>query len=162
MLTFGFCSLTDGARPWEHVGKVDIALPSATQNEVSGGEAAKLIEAQCKYVAEGSNMGCSQDAIDTFEESRKRGNFIWYAPGKAANAGGVAVSGLEMAQNSQRLIWTKEEVDEKLKGIMEACFNNCISVSTTFPHCEGCADQADLFIRLRRNTSLPRAASFRL
>ena len=140
---------------------MDIALPSATQNEVSGDEAAKLIEAECKYIAEGSNMGCSQDAIDAFEQSRKKGNFIWYAPGKAANAGGVAVSGLEMAQNSQRLIWTKEEVDEKLKGIMEACFKNCISVSTTFPHREAYADQLNFLIRLRTSTFLQKAASSR-
>ena len=75
----------DGARPWTHVGKIDIALPSATQNEVSGDEAKALIEAGAKFIAEGSNMGCSQDAIDTFEEHRKtkKGDAIWYAPGKA-------------------------------------------------------------------------------
>ena len=75
----------DGARPWTHVGKIDIALPSATQNEVSGEEAKALIEAGAKFIAEGSNMGCSQDAIDTFEEHRKtkKGDAIWYAPGNA-------------------------------------------------------------------------------
>ena len=74
----------EGARPWEHVGKVDIALPSATQNEVSKGEAEALIEAGAKFIAEGSNMGCTQDAIDVFEENRKtkKGDAIWYAPGK--------------------------------------------------------------------------------
>jgi glutamate dehydrogenase (NADP+) len=74
----------DGARPWTHVGKVDIALPCATQNEVSGEEAKALIEAGAKFIAEGSNMGCSQDAIDVFEESRKtkKGQAIWYGPGQ--------------------------------------------------------------------------------
>lgn len=73
----------EGARPWAHVGNIDVALPSATQNEVSGGEASKLIEAGCKFIAEGSNMGCTQDAIDKFEKVRKdkKGQSIWYAPG---------------------------------------------------------------------------------
>lgn len=93
----------EGARPWVHVGKVDVALPCATQNEVSKEEAEVLISAGVLVVAEGSNMGCTQDAIDLFEAQRKKkgGEAIWYAPGKAANCGGVAVSGLEMAQNSQ-------------------------------------------------------------
>jgi len=107
----------DGARPWVHVGNVDVALPCATQNEVSGEEAEALVKAGCKFTAEGSNMGSTQEAIDVFEASRKekKGDGIWYGPGKAANAGGVAVSGLEMAQNSARLTWTSEEVDSKLK-----------------------------------------------
>ncbi|KAG8527853.1 uncharacterized protein KY384_006769 [Bacidia gigantensis] len=131
----------EGARPWTKVGKVDIALPSATQNEVSGDEAKALVEAGAKYVAEGSNMGCSQDAIDVFEGNRKekKGDAIWYAPGKAANCGGVAVSGLEMAQNSQRLSWTSEEVDSKLKGIMTACFKNGLDTAKEYvePSAEG-------------------------
>jgi glutamate dehydrogenase (NADP+) len=92
-----------GARPWTHVGKVDVALPSATQNEVSGDEARALVGAGVLVVAEGSNMGCTQEAIDVFEGERraKGGQAVWYAPGKASNCGGVAVSGLEMAQNSQ-------------------------------------------------------------
>ena len=124
----------EGARPWTHVGKVDIALPSATQNEVSGEEAKALIDAGAKFVAEGSNMGCSQDAIEVFESHRreKKGDAIWYAPGKAANAGGVAVSGLEMAQNSQRISWTSEEVDNKLKGIMESCFQNGLETAKEY------------------------------
>lgn len=124
----------EGARPWKEVGKVDVALPSATQNEVSGDEAQALIDAGAKFIAEGSNMGCTQEAIDTFEAHRKanKGDAIWYAPGKAANAGGVAVSGLEMAQNSQRLKWTSEEVDEKLKGIMKACFENCLETAKEY------------------------------
>ncbi|OQV05410.1 hypothetical protein CLAIMM_10158 [Cladophialophora immunda] len=107
----------DGARPWLHVGQVDVALPSATQNEVSG-----------------SNMGCTKDAIDAFEAHRnfKKEKWVWYAPGKAANAGGVAVSGLEMAQNSARIKWTAEEVDEKLKLIMKNCFENGLQTAKTY------------------------------
>lgn len=123
----------DGARPWTHV-KVDIALPCATQNEVSKEEAEALVASGARFIAEGSNMGCTQDAIDVFEAHRKekKGEAIWYAPGKAANAGGVAVSGLEMAQNSQRLSWTSEEVDEKLKGIMEAAFQNGLETAKKY------------------------------
>ncbi|OJJ44771.1 hypothetical protein ASPZODRAFT_153652 [Penicilliopsis zonata CBS 506.65] len=124
-----------GARPWTHVGKVDVALPSATQNEVSGEEAEALIAAGCKFIAEGSNMGCTQAAIDTFEAHRETNAgaaAIWYAPGKAANAGGVAVSGLEMAQNSARLSWTTEEVDARLKGIMEDCFQNGLQTAKEY------------------------------
>ncbi|OQN99049.1 NADP-specific glutamate dehydrogenase [Cryoendolithus antarcticus] len=124
----------EGERPWVHVENVDVALPSATQNEVSQQEAEKLIELGAKFIAEGSNMGCTQEAIDVFEKHRKasKGDAIWYAPGKAANAGGVAVSGLEMAQNSQRLKWTAEEVDDKLKGIMKACFDNCLETAKEY------------------------------
>jgi len=124
----------EGARPWKEVGKVDVALPSATQNDVSGEEAEALIEAGCKFIAEGSNMGCTLEAIEAFEKHRKTngGNAIWYGPGKAANAGGVAVSGLEMAQNSARLKWTSEEVDQKLKDIMKACFENCLETAKEY------------------------------
>jgi len=124
----------EGERPWKHVGKVDVALPSATQNEVSEDEAKALIEAECKFIAEGSNMGCSQEAINVFESHRKekKGEAIWYAPGKAANAGGVAVSGLEMAQNSQRISWTSEQVDDKLKDIMESCFKNGLETAKEY------------------------------
>ena len=130
----------DGARPWTHLEKVDVVLPSATQNEVSGEEAEALIKAGAKFIAEGSNMGCTQEAIDAFEAHRKekKGDAIWYAPGKAANAGGVAVSGLEMAQNSARLKWTADEVDEKLKGIMKDCFENCLATAKEYvPTAEG-------------------------
>lgn len=124
----------EGARPWKEVGAVDVALPSATQNEVSGEEAQALIDAGAKFIAEGSNMGCTQEAIDIFEAHRKdkKHEAIWYAPGKAANAGGVAVSGLEMAQNSQRLSWTAEEVDAKLKDIMKNCFENCLATGKEY------------------------------
>jgi glutamate dehydrogenase (NADP+) len=113
-----------GVRPWEHVGNVDVALPSATQNEVSKEEALALVAGGTKFIAEGSNMGCTLEAIEVFENERreKGANAIWYAPGKAANCGGVAVSGLEMSQNSQRLAWTKETVDDKLKDIMKTAF----------------------------------------
>ncbi|CAF9935214.1 MAG: hypothetical protein ALECFALPRED_006335 [Alectoria fallacina] len=124
----------DGARPWTNVGKIDVALPCATQNEVSGEEGQALIDAGAKFIAEGSNMGCSQEAIGVFEKHRKekKGEAIWYGPGKAANAGGVAVSGLEMAQNSQRIAWTSEEVDSKLKRIMESCFKNGLETAKEY------------------------------
>jgi glutamate dehydrogenase (NADP+) len=129
----------DGARPWIYV-KVDIALPCATQNEVSQAEAEALIKSGARFIAEGSNMGCTQAAIDVFEKHRKekKSEAIWYAPGKAANAGGVAVSGLEMAQNSQRISWTREEVDDKLKNIMQNAFENGMATAKEYvPAAEG-------------------------
>ncbi|KAI5286015.1 hypothetical protein KEM52_002185 [Ascosphaera acerosa] len=127
-----------GARPWTHVGAVDIALPCATQNEVSGAEAKHMVAAAAAaarpvfIVAEGSNMGCTIDAIDVLEDARRAYNAkakaesgapaVWYGPGKAANSGGVAVSGLEMAQNSQRDTWTREQVDRRLHKIMSDAF----------------------------------------
>ncbi|KAJ6572139.1 Glutamate/Leucine/Phenylalanine/Valine dehydrogenase-domain-containing protein [Mycena capillaripes] len=120
-----------GQRPWTLLPEVHIALPGATQNEVSAEEAEALVKAGVRIVAEGSNMGCTQEAIEVFEASRKKGGAgVWYAPGKASNAGGVAVSGLEMAQNSQRLGWTPPEVDAKLKGIMTNCYEICLSVGS--------------------------------
>lgn len=96
-------------------------------------EARALVAAGVKLVAEGSNMGCTQEAIDVFETSRRSGSStVWYAPGKASNCGGVAVSGLEMAQNSARLQWTMEEVDEKLKGIMQRVFATTHSVGSEY------------------------------
>lgn len=123
----------EGARPWTHV-KVDIALPCATQNEVSKEEAQSLVSSGARFIAEGSNMGCTQEAIDVFEAHRreKAKEAIWYAPGKAANAGGVAVSGLEMAQNSQRISWTSEEVDDRLKLIMKAAFENGLETAKKY------------------------------
>ncbi|KFY28141.1 hypothetical protein V493_03081 [Pseudogymnoascus sp. VKM F-4281 (FW-2241)] len=129
----------EGARPWTHV-KVDIALPCATQNEVSKEEAEALVASGAKFIAEGSNMGCTQEAIDVFEVTRKekKNEALWYAPGKAANAGGVAVSGLEMAQNSQRISWTTEEVDSKLKDIMKDVFQNGLKTAQEYvPSAEG-------------------------
>ncbi|QSZ37825.1 hypothetical protein DSL72_008925 [Monilinia vaccinii-corymbosi] len=122
-----------GVRPWTLV-KVDIALPCATQNEVSKEEAEALVASGTKFIAEGSNMGCTQEAIDVFEAERKekKGGAIWYAPGKAANAGGVAVSGLEMAQNSARISWASEVVDEKLKDIMKNVFENGLETAKKY------------------------------
>lgn len=115
----------ENARPWTNLTKVDVALPCATQNEISGDDARALIAAGTRYVAEGSNMGSTQEAIDVFETHRETNttNFVWYAPGKAANLGGVAVSGLEMAQNSSRESWSSEKVDQRLHKIMENAFN---------------------------------------
>jgi len=123
-----------GVRPWTHVGKVDIALPCATQNEVSKEEAVHLIENGCYILAEGSNMGSTQEAIDVFEAHRAENgpNALWYAPGKAANCGGVAVSGLEMAQNSRRLAWSAQEVDDKLKTIMKNAFDNGVATAQKY------------------------------
>lgn len=128
----GAFSWHDGARPWALVENVDIALPCATQNEVSGEEAEALVKSGAKIVAEGSNMGCTLEAIEVFEKARSGDGKIWYAPGKASNCGGVAVSGLEMAQNSSRLTWTSEEVDAKLKSIMENCFQACFDTGSEY------------------------------
>ncbi|CAE6501280.1 unnamed protein product [Rhizoctonia solani] len=127
----------EGKRPWTLVESADIALPSATQNEVSGEEAKALVASGVKFVAEGSNMGCTQEAIDVFEAAREADNWVWYAPGKASNCGGVAVSGLEMAQNSQRLTWSREEVDGRLKGIMANCFNACYETGKEYSTSQG-------------------------
>lgn len=131
------CEYIDGARPWLHVGDVDVVLPCATQNEISGPEAETLIEHGAKYIAEGSNMGCTLAAVEHFEANRQQQHqsgrqAVWYAPGKAANSGGVAVSGLEMAQNSQRLTWTAEEVDQKLKDIMKNCFQTGVRTAESY------------------------------
>ena len=112
------CEYHDGERPWKI--KCDIALPNATQNEVSGDEAKMLVENGCKCIAEGANMPSTPEAIDVFQKNK-----ILYGPGKAANAGGVAVSGLEMTQNSMRLPWLREEVDERLKRIMKEIHERC-------------------------------------
>ncbi len=108
-----------GERPWHHV-KCDIAMPSATQNEIDGDDARALLAQGVIAVSEGANMPSTPDAIKEFLAAR-----ILYAPGKAANAGGVSVSGLEMAQNSQKMSWTAEEVDEKLKQIMADIHHQC-------------------------------------
>jgi len=103
----------EGKRPWITDTKVDIAFPSATQNEINLEEAKILVKNGCKAVGEGANMPTEPNAVDYFIEQK-----VAFAPGKAANAGGVATSGLEMSQNSLRLSWTREEVDSKLKRIM--------------------------------------------
>ncbi len=108
-----------GKTPWEV--KCDIALPCATQNELDGKSAKMLVKNKCMCVAEGANMPSTPEAIHEFHESK-----ILFAPGKASNAGGVATSGLEMSQNSLRISWTREEVDERLKGIMSDIHDSCI------------------------------------
>jgi len=113
------CKYVLGARPWGE--KCDIALPSATQNEISKEDAEKLIANGCIAVSEGANMPSTPGAIEVFQKAK-----ILYAPGKASNAGGVATSGLEMTQNSMRLNWTREEVDAKLKNIMSDIHAQCV------------------------------------
>jgi glutamate dehydrogenase/leucine dehydrogenase len=109
----------EGKRPWGI--KCDVALPSATQNEVNGEEAKILISNGCFVVSEGANMPSTPDAINVYLDKK-----ILYGPGKAANAGGVATSGLEMSQNSLRLSWTREEVDTRLHTIMKDIHANCV------------------------------------
>ncbi|MEX0363037.1 MAG: NADP-specific glutamate dehydrogenase, partial [Allomuricauda sp.] len=108
-----------GKTPWEV--SCDVALPCATQNELNGDDAATLIKNGCIAVAEGANMPSTPEAIHAFHDAK-----ILFAPGKASNAGGVATSGLEMSQNSLRISWTREEVDERLKGIMGDIHDSCI------------------------------------
>ncbi len=115
-----WCEYHHGKRPWQLV-KADIAMPSATQNELDGDDARALLAQGCIAVSEGANMPSTPEAVHEFLNAK-----ILYAPGKASNAGGVSVSGLEMAQNSQRLSWTAEEVDEKLKGIMADIHAQCM------------------------------------
>ena len=112
-----------GARPWGE--KCDIALPSATQNEIDGDDARKLVANGVIAVSEGANMPCTPEAIKVFQDAK-----ILYSPGKAANAGGVSVSGLEMTQNSERLNWTSEEVDKKLHNIMCDIHAACVKYGT--------------------------------
>jgi glutamate dehydrogenase/leucine dehydrogenase len=109
----------ENERPWK--AKCSIALPCATQNEISESDAKTLVDNGCICVAEGANMPSEPAAIDTFLNAR-----ILFGPGKAANAGGVAVSGLEMTQNSMRLSWSREEVDSKLKDIMKSIHATCV------------------------------------
>jgi len=109
----------EGKRPWGI--KADIAIPSATQNEITGEDAKEMMKNGVIAVSEGANMPSTPEAIEVYREHK-----ILYGPGKAANAGGVAVSGLEMSQNSLRLQWTREEVDNKLKDIMKSIHETCI------------------------------------
>ena len=111
-------------RPWKLV-KCDIAMPSATQNEIDGDDARALLANGCFAVSEGANMPSTPEAIKVFQEHK-----LLYAPGKAANAGGVATSGLEMTQNSIRLTWSPEEVDAKLKSIMQNIHAVCVRYGT--------------------------------
>ena len=112
-----------GKKPWE--AKVDIALPCATQNELNGDDARKLVENGVLCVGEISNMGCTPEAIDLFIEKK-----MLYAPGKAVNAGGVATSGLEMSQNAVHLSWSAEDVDKRLHEIMHGIHKQCVTYGT--------------------------------
>ena len=113
------CQYFAGQRPWGI--PCDVALPCATQNEISGADAAKLVANGCRCVAEGANMPSTTAAVEVFLSHK-----ILYGPGKAANAGGVSVSGLEMSQNSLRQQWPSEEVDKRLAEIMKAIHNQCV------------------------------------
>ncbi|MDR0330405.1 MAG: NADP-specific glutamate dehydrogenase [Chitinispirillales bacterium] len=113
------CQYLENQRPWSV--KCDVALPCATQNEISGDEAAALLKNGCVCVGEGANMPSTPEAVEKFIGAK-----ILFAPGKAANAGGVSTSGLEMSQNSMRMSWSREEVDAKLAGIMRAIHSQCV------------------------------------
>lgn len=112
-----------GRLPWEQ--KCDVAFPSATQNEISQSDAKTLVKNGCICVAEGANMPTTPEGIRVFQNAK-----IFYGPGKAANAGGVATSGLEMSQNSERLSWSRKEVDSKLHGIMVSIHQTCVKYGT--------------------------------
>ena len=113
------CTYLPGKRPWGV--PCEVALPCATQNEIDLADAQTLLKNGCDCVAEGANMPSTTEAVKLFLEKR-----ILFGPGKAANAGGVAVSGLEMSQNSLRLSWTREEVEKRLAGIMAAIHQQCV------------------------------------
>ena len=115
----------EGETPWSI--KCDCAFPSATQNEVNGDDAEKLVKNGCMLVAEGANMPTDPEGVKVFLRNK-----ILYGPGKAANAGGVAVSGLEMAQNSQHVAWPREEVDARLQGIMKAIHEQASSAAEEY------------------------------
>jgi glutamate dehydrogenase (NADP+) len=115
----------DGKRPWDI--KCDCAFPSATQNEIDVNDAKALLKNGCMLVSEGANMPSTPEAAEQFIENK-----ILYGPGKAANAGGVATSGLEMSQNSQRLSWTRQEVDERLHNIMISIHRQCYDVAEEY------------------------------
>ena len=121
----------EGKNVWDVIReqgiKVDIALPCATQNEINGKNAAALVKNGCYCVAEGANMPSTPEAIKIYQENK-----ILYGPGKAANAGGVATSGLEMSQNSLRLSWTREEVDNRLLIIMKSIHKNCFDTAQAY------------------------------
>ncbi len=113
------CKYYEKKKPWNT--KCDVAFPSATQNEISGQDAENLVKNGCMCVAEGANMPSTPDAIEVYQKAG-----ILYAPGKASNAGGVAVSGLEMSQNSMRISWPREEVDRRLQDIIITIHKRCV------------------------------------
>ena len=116
-----------GANPWQIVDKVDCAFPCSRQNELDGKDAAYLVKHGVKLVGEGANMPSTPDAVATFLGAK-----VLFSPGKASNAGGVATSGLEMSQNSERLSWTSEKVDAKLKGIMKSIHDNAYEAAAKY------------------------------
>ncbi len=116
----------EGARPWE-LAKADVALPSATENEISGKEAQTMVDNGCICVSEGANMPSTPEAVDVFMNNK-----VLFGPGKAANAGGVATSGLEMSQNAMRLNWPAEEVDQRLHQIMINIHKACVEASEEY------------------------------
>jgi glutamate dehydrogenase (NADP+) len=118
------CEYTAGKRPWEV--PCDVAFPSATQNEVNEADAQALVKNGCQAVGEGANMPTEIEGVHVFQKAK-----ILYSPSKAANAGGVAVSGLEQSQNSMRLSWTREQVDEKLQEIMKNIHDQCVKYGRT-------------------------------
>ncbi|NQU45145.1 glutamate dehydrogenase, partial [bacterium] len=122
---FAGSTYKEGARPWDV--KCDCAFPSATQNEITGQDAKTLVKNGCKVVSEGANMPTDPDGVRVFQESK-----VLYGPGKAANAGGVAVSGLEMSQNAMMMNWTREEVDNRLKGIMQSIHKSAYEAAEEF------------------------------
>ncbi len=118
-----------GKNPWQVADKVDCAFPCSRQNELNGDDAKYLIKHGCKLVGEGANMPSTPEAIEAFLGAK-----VLFSPGKASNAGGVATSGLEMSQNSERLSWTAEEVDNRLKGIMKAIHDNAYAAAEKYGH----------------------------
>lgn len=119
------CEYLQGKRPWGV--KCDVAFPSATQNEIDGNDAKTLLDNGCYVISEGANMPSVPEAVERYLAKK-----ILYGPGKAANAGGVATSGLEMSQNSMRLSWSREEVDSKLHGIMIAIHKQCVNAAAEY------------------------------
>jgi glutamate dehydrogenase (NADP+) len=120
---YGCKYVAGSSRPWNE--KCDIALPCATENEISGAEAQALVNNGCICVSEGANMPSTPEAVEVYLKNK-----ILYGPGKAANAGGVATSGLEMSQNSLRMSWTREEVDQRLHAIMINIHKTCVKYGT--------------------------------
>ena len=114
------CKYVPGARPWSV--PCDVAFPSATQNEIDKNDAKQLVQNGCVCVSEGANMPTTPEGIEVFLQAK-----IMYGPGKAANAGGVATSGLEMSQNSMRILWSREEVEDRLHQIMVRIHEQCVN-----------------------------------
>jgi glutamate dehydrogenase (NADP+) len=119
------CEFMEGKRPWKI--PCDCAFPCATQNEIDADDASWLLKNSCTLVSEGANMPCTPEAVEVFLENK-----VLYGPGKAANAGGVATSGLEMSQNAMRMSWTREEVDERLNAIMISIHDACFRTAEEF------------------------------